>query len=366
MKNLFFNPVKVYSGRGCVGEYDFRALGKKCLIISGAKSARLSGALDDVKNALTLQKVAFSVFEKVEQNPTVETCFVAGELAREIKADFIIGIGGGSPLDAAKAAAYIAPNRHMTVNNLYDSPCTNDPLPTVAIPTTAGTGSEVTQYSVLTCRAIENKKTLKTPKIFPVAALLDAEYTVTLPQSVTNATAVDALSHAVEGYFSKGATVVSDALAEKAILYMGRGLRSLSEGKLDSALRERLLYGSMLAGLVISVTGTCFVHSFGYPLTYFEGISHGAANAYFLADFVKYSETVAEDKAQKLYRLCRVHDAEEFRSLIEGAVPCDRRFDRDLIMKYSRIGGNGGSVNRGIYEPTPDDVYNMYKRYMAE
>ncbi|MBQ7054717.1 MAG: iron-containing alcohol dehydrogenase [Oscillospiraceae bacterium] len=365
MKDLFFNPVKVFAGRGCVSEYDFRALGKKCLVVSGARSARLSGALDDLKGALTSQKVSFSVFEKVEQNPTVETCFAAGELARDMSADFIIGVGGGSPLDAAKAAAYIAPNRHLNVSNLYDAPCTNDPLPVVAIPTTAGTGSEVTQYSVLTCRAVENKKTLKSPKLFPVAALLDAEYTVTLPRNITNATAVDALSHAVEGYFSKSATVVSDALAEKAIFYMGRGLQSLAEGKLDSQLREKLLQGSMLAGLVISITGTCFVHSFGYPLTYFEGISHGAANAYFLADFVKYSETVAPEKALKLYRLCRVKDNDEFRALIEAAVPCDRRFERDLIMKYSRIGGNGGSVNRGVYEPTPDDVYNMYKRYMA-
>lgn len=364
MTNMFFNPVKVIAGRGCVREFDFASFGKKCMVICGERSARLSGALDDVRASLDKAGVALTVFDRVEQNPTVETCFAAGCAAREFKADFIIGIGGGSPLDAAKAAAYFARNSHLTVDTLYDGECKADPLPIIAIPTTAGTGSEVTQYSVLTCHKIKNKKTLKTPKIFPVAALLDAEYTVTLPQSITNATAVDALSHAVEGYLSKGATVVSDALAEKAIYYMGRGLRALAEGRLDFALRERLLTGSMLAGLVISITGTCFVHSFGYPLTYFEGLSHGEANAYFLPDFVEYSSRVAEDRVTRIYRLCGVRTADEFRSLIERAVPCNKRFDRDAVMKYSRIGGGGGSVNRGLYEPSADDVYDMYKKYI--
>ena len=364
MTNLFFNPVKVISGRGCVGSFDWRSLGKKCMVVCGERSARLSGALDDLKTALSAAGIAVAVFDKVEQNPSVETCFAAGAAAREFKADFIVGIGGGSPLDAAKAAAYFAANTHLNVDTLYDGECKSSPLPVVAIPTTAGTGSEVTQYAVLTYHKIQNKKTLKTPSIFPVAALLDAEYTVTLPQSVTNATAVDALCHAIEGYLSKSATPVSDALAEKAIFYMGRGLRSLADGRLDYNLRERLLCGSMLAGMVISVTGTSFVHSFGYPLTYFEGLSHGEANAYFLSDFLFYSARVAEDKVNRIYRLCGVRSNEEFRSLIEGAVPCDRKFDRDAVMKYSRIGGGGSSVNRGLYEPTPDDVYNMYKKYI--
>ena len=217
MTNLFFNPVKVISGRGCVGSFDWRSLGKKCMVVCGERSARLSGALDDLKTALSAAGIAVAVFDKVEQNPSVETCFAAGAAAREFKADFIVGIGGGSPLDAAKAAAYFAANAHLNVDTLYDGECKSSPLPVVAIPTTAGTGSEVTQYAVLTYHKIQNKKTLKTPSIFPVAALLDAEYTVTLPQSVTNATAVDALCHAIEGYLSKSATPVSDALAEKAI-----------------------------------------------------------------------------------------------------------------------------------------------------
>ncbi len=364
MTNLFYNPVKVYSGRKICAEYDYSQHGKRALIVCGGQSARLCGALDDVKEALMGQGIKFSIFDKVEQNPTVETCHAAGAFAREEKADFIIAIGGGSPLDAAKAAAYFAANAKLTPETLYDGDAPNDPLPIIAIPTTAGTGSEVTQYAVLTYHRIQNKKTLKTPKIFPVAALLDAEYTVTLPKSITNATAVDALSHALEGYLSKAATVVSDSLAEKAMLYVGRGLKTLAEGRPDATLREKLLYGSMLAGMVISITGTSFVHSFGYPLTYYENISHGAANAYFLPDFMELSARENEDKVMRAYRICGVKSHEEFRALIENAVPCDRKFERDDAMKYMRTGFNGGSTMRGIYEPTSDDAYYMIKKYI--
>lgn len=364
MKNLFFNPVNVIEGRGVVGEYDFSVHGKRCFVICGGKSARLSGALDDIRNSLAKSNIAMAVFDKVEQNPTVETCYAAASEAREFRADFIIGVGGGSPLDAAKAAAYFATNSHLTPDTLYDGECKNDPLPIVAIPTTAGTGSEVTQYSVLTYHKIQNKRTLKSLKLFPKVALLDAEYTITLPQSVTNATAVDALSHAVEGYLSKSATSVSDALAEKAMFYMGRGLRELSDGRLDYSLREKLLVGSMLAGMVIAITGTCFVHTFGYPLTYFEGICHGEANAYFLPSFVEYSAKVDENRANRVLRLCGVKTFEEFEALIRRAVPCEKRFEREDAMKYARIGVTGGSTPRGIFVPTPDDAYDILKKFI--
>ncbi|MBR5543046.1 MAG: iron-containing alcohol dehydrogenase [Oscillospiraceae bacterium] len=364
MENLFFNPTKVIFGRGCVGEYDFSAHGKRCLIVCGGKSARLSGALDDVRNALGKFNIAFSVFDRVEQNPTVETCHAAGEAAREQKAEFIVAVGGGSPLDASKAAAYFAANVHLTPETLYNGECRAKPLPIVAIPTTAGTGSEVTQYAVLTNHRISNKQTLKSPLLFPVTALLDAEYTVTLPPHIANATAVDALSHAIEGYFSKSATTVSDALAEKAMFMIGRALPSLAEGRLDAALRERLLVGSMLGGMVISVTGTSFVHSFGYPLTYYENIPHGEANAYFLPDLLNYAMRVSENRVNRTLRLCGVKTCDEFFELIRRVCPCDKLFEREDAMKYARVGENGASTRRGIYEPTHDDCYDMLRKYI--
>ncbi len=365
MRNLFFNPVKIISGAGCVRDFDgYADLGSRCLIVCGRSSARLSGALDDLTGALSKAGVKASVFDRVEENPTVETCHAAGEAAREAGAQFIIGVGGGSPLDAAKAAAAFAANPHLKPEELYDGEHKSDPLPIIAIPTTAGTGSEVTPYSVLTVHSISNKKTFKTPKIYPKVALLDAAYTVTLPQSITAATAADALSHAVEGYFAKVANPVSDALAEKAMFYVGRGLRALNDGRLDSSLREKLLIGSTIAGLVISVTGTSFVHSTGYPLTYFEGVSHGAANAYFLADYVGYMSSVAPEREAKVYRICGVRSNDEFRELISAAVPPALRFDRDTAVKYARIGAEGRSAKNSVFEPSIDDVYLMFKRYI--
>ncbi len=365
MTNMFSNPVRIISGSGCVRDFSgYADFGKKCLIVCGRSSARLSGALDDLLGALSRAGIKAEIFDKTEANPTVETCHAAGALARETGAEFIVGIGGGSPLDASKAAAVFAANPHLSPEELYDGEKKNAPLPILAIPTTTGTGSEVTPYSVLTLHSISNKKTLVSDDIYPKVAFLDAAYTVTLPQSIMAETAADALSHAVEGYFAKAANPISDALAEKAMIYVGRGLRALGDGRLDSALRERLLLGSTLAGMVISVTGTSFVHSSGYPLTYFEGIPHGEANAYFLADFVAYMSEVAPEREGKVYRLCGVRTNDEFRELLERAVPTTRRFDRDAATKYARIGYEGKSAKKSLFEPELDHVYAMFKRYM--
>ncbi len=365
MTNMFYNPVKIISKSGCVRDFDgYGEFGKKCLVVCGRSSARLSGALDDLLGALSRAGIKATIFDKTEANPTVETCHAAGAMAREAGAEFIVGIGGGSPLDASKAAAVFATNPHLSPEALYDGDKPNDPLPIIAIPTTAGTGSEVTPYSVLTLHSISNKKTFKSDKIYPKVALLDAAYTVTLPQSITAATAVDALSHAVEGYFAKVANSISDAFAEKAMFYVGRGLRALGDGRLDAALRERLLIGSTIAGLVISVTGTSFVHSSGYPLTYFEGVPHGEANAYFLADYVSYMAETAPEREGKVYRLCGVRSNDEFRELIERAMPTTRRFDRDLATKYARIAYEGRSAKNSVFEPELDHVYAMFKKYM--
>ena len=119
-----------------------------------------------------------------------------------------------------------------------------------------------------------------------------------------------------------------------------------------------------MAGMVISAVGTSFVHSMGYPLTYFEGIPHGAANSYFLADYVEYLSLVSPDKASKVYRLCGVRDGEAFAEMIERAVPHERRFDREVAMKYARIGAEGASAKNSVFEPDISDVYNMIKKYI--
>ena len=143
--------TKVYRGQNCVKENpDALILGKKCLIVTGRSSAKVSGALSDVVDVLENKSVPYTVYDKMVENPTVESCIEAAELGREFGADFIIGIGGGSPLDACKAVATFTSMPSLTVDGLYDNGIKKTSLPIAASPLTAGTGSEVDKNAVLT------------------------------------------------------------------------------------------------------------------------------------------------------------------------------------------------------------------------
>lgn len=360
----YYNPTRIVSGLGCVRAYDgFAALGKRAILVCGRQSARISGALDHVRLALDAAEIRYTIFDRVENNPTVETCLDAGREAREFGAEFVIGIGGGSPLDAAKAVAVFAKNPTLTCETIYRHTFT-EALPIVAIPTTAGTGSEVTQYAVLTVRAAETKQTVKHPLLFPRVALLDAAYTETLSHRVTISTAVDAISHSVEGFFAKRANAVTDALAVRSLRLLSGGLHSILAGTLDLEVREMLLYGSTLAGMVIAGTGTGFVHTLGYALTYFDGVPHGEANAYFLSDFVAYMSLAREDKERVVYQALGVRDAHELRAWIETLIPLELKLSRDRVMQYSHSAEKRLATQNSVYEITNDDIYDLYKQYM--
>ncbi len=360
----YFNPTKIISGEGCVKKFNnFRSYGTRCLIVCSRSAARISGALDDVRILLNEEKISFEIFDRIEQNPFVETCHEAGALAREIKADFIIGIGGGSPLDAAKAVAVFALYPDYEPEDIFKVEFTKA-LPVLAIGTTAGTGSEVTQYSILTVRSIENKKSVASPLLFPKLAFLDPVYTHTLPFDATIATAIDALCHAIEGYFSLKANDITDALAERAIEIVGKGLISLTRGKLDSDLRCQLLYGSTIAGMVIAGTGTGFVHAMGYPLTYFDGLPHGSANAHFIADYLELMSLAREDKERKIYKLMGISNISDFRSLIDLAIPNRITLSRDKAQQYTKTVCASRHLTSSVFTATEDIIYDIYKQYV--
>ena len=297
----FYMPTKIYSGKDCVikNASVFASFGKRALIVTGKKSAKLSGALDDVLNVLFKNNIEHQIFDKVLSNPTVECCYEGGKVAKDYKAEFIIAIGGGSPLDAAKAIAMYATN-DIEPLDIYNGEQENKPLPIIAIPTTAGTGSEVTQYSVLTVHSQETKKGFSTPDTFARVSFLDAKYTLSLPINVTIDTAVDALSHALESVLNKDTTILSELYAKESIKLFGKALGALTKGELDYKTRENLLFASTYAGIAIAQTRTSVVHSMGYPLTYYKGLSHGYANGVLLPTFIEMCEKVNPDLVHEL------------------------------------------------------------------
>ena len=288
MKAKFHMPTRVVIGSGCVAENAglLPKCGKRALIMTGKSSAKLCGALRDVEEALASQGIAYRLFDRVESNPGIENCRAAAAAARDERADFIVGIGGGSPLDAAKAAAIFARNE-LPDARVFSGEYPAGALPVVAIPTTAGTGSEVTPYAILTNDAVEGKSSISSESIFPVLAFLDGAYTASLSRRVAASTALDALSHAAEGYLSLRSDPWSRALAYEALRALGKALPRLALGEGGEELRFELLLAADMAGTVIAQTGTTIVHAMGYSLTYFKGIEHGRANGLLLGPYLE-------------------------------------------------------------------------------
>jgi alcohol dehydrogenase class IV len=293
----FHMPVKVFFGADCLNNNASELLkyGKRALIVTGGHSAHRSGALDDVIRILNESGADHEIFSSVENNPGLDSVGRAGEMAASFGADMIVGIGGGSPLDAAKAAAVLATNPIDPIR-LYENVFQNKPLPIVAIPTTAGTGSEVTQYSILTRKDVGTKMSFGNESTFPVLAFLDPNYTMSMPPDVTANTAVDAFSHAMEGYLSKRAGPMSDDLALASMRYFAMCREALLSGDPNYTDRENLLYSSLLAGTVIAQTGTTALHAMGYALTYYKGVAHGRANGLLMEEYLRFNESEAGDR----------------------------------------------------------------------
>ena len=223
----FFMPTKVIVGENCVlNNATELIIGKSALIVTGKSSGKKSGALDDVIELLENSTIPYHVYDKVENNPEINDMAMGGKVARECGCDFIIAIGGGSPLDAAKAIAVYATNepKDNTDFELYDifkGAYKNKPLPMVAIPTTAGTGSEVTPYSILTLHKEQTKRSFSCVDTFFKAAFIDGKYTLNLPLQVARNTAVDAMCHLIEGYTNKKASPSTDYMALEGLKTIG-------------------------------------------------------------------------------------------------------------------------------------------------
>jgi len=314
----FYMPTKVYRGRGCV--YDcpeqWSAMGKRALIVTGKTSGAKSGALYDVQDVLDSLSICYVVYDSVKNNPTVENSYEAGQLAKEFRADFVVGIGGGSPLDLAKAAALYATN-DIEPMEIYEEP-ENMPLPIVAIPTTAGTGSEVTQYSVLTVESKETKVTVKGDFLFPTLAFLDYRYTKDLPESVAKNTALDAMSHCIESILSKKCTVQSKSISLEALRIIGENIKETVNFPMSDEARDNLLYAAMLGGTAIAQTGTIVVHSMGYALTYFKDMPHGLANGKILVPYMRFAKDNVTEVCNEIFEALGCKDYDGFAALINS------------------------------------------------
>ncbi|MGI6284882.1 iron-containing alcohol dehydrogenase family protein [Neomoorella humiferrea] len=363
----FYLPTRVFFGEGVLKEHgDFLGrLGRRALVVTGRKSAIVSGAMADFEELAKSLGLSWIIYDEVAANPTLETVAKAIDLARGEKVDLVIGIGGGSPLDTAKAVALLAPNRAEAAE-LYEAKLPVEPLPMVAIPTTAGTGSEVTQNAVFTLPDKQTKKGFSDDRCFPRVALVDSRYTYTLPRDVTIDTALDALSHAVEGYLSKRSTPLTDTLAMEAIKIFSRHKHGLLEDELTPVTRNELMYASTLAGMVIAHTRTTLLHTLGYPLTYSHDIPHGRANGYLLAAYLEFIQPAEPAKVDTLLKALGMNSVAEIQELIRRLLPPATQFSKAELERMASLVANADSLVWTARRATLDDLYGILAKSLGQ
>ena len=369
MELNFYMPTKVIMGEACVTKQAIllKEYGTRALIVTGTNSAKINGALQDVEEALQSQGIEFDLFDRIMANPTVACVYEGAAYAKEMQSDFIIGIGGGSPMDAAKAIALLAV-QDIAEEEIFLGKFLNQALPLVLIPTTAGTGSEVTPYSILTNTEGQTKTSISSPAIFPKLSLLDAKYMRDLSVEITVNTGVDALSHAIEGMLSVRATRVSDGIAIQSIQEIVPCLSALSPdnhkpaAEIPMEIREKLLYGSMLAGVVISHTGTTAVHSMGYALTYFKNIDHGRANGLLLPSFLRFVMKQDATIIKQILSAMSFSSLDDLEALFLRLLGERERITGQDIEKFAGIAIKAKNILNSKVKPEKEDLIQMYER----
>ena len=285
----FYMPVNILGGKNALqnNKSIFLELGKKCLIVTGSSSAKKSGALDELISILDEFDIEYIIFDEITENPLTSTCCEGGTVARKFDADFVVGIGGGSPLDASKAICVYATNPHIINDGIYTEKVTNKPLPLIVIGTTSGTGSEVSGVSVLT-RENGRKQSISGKNYYAKYAIADAKYTYSVPYRTTVSTALDALAHAIESMFSPRADFLTEQFALISIKMIYPILEKLNASKELPTEQDRdtLYFASLYAGFALNKGGTGFPHGMGYALTEDYNVPHGIACAVFLPQYL--------------------------------------------------------------------------------
>ncbi len=356
-------PTKVFCGRGCVREYGaaMKPLGAHALIVTGKSSARC-GALQDVCAALAANGQDYTVFDRVLPNPTLACVREGVALARAAGADLVVGVGGGSPMDAAKAIAVLAVEARAD-EAVFAGGYGEAALPMAHVPTTAGTGSEVTPYAILTDDFARTKTSISSPALFPKFAFLDGSYTDGLPLQITRDTAADALSHAVESMLKKSSSPASETFAKESLRILYPRLKSLED--LTEETRDALLWASCLAGMAIAQTGTTIVHGMGYFLTYDRGVAHGRANALLLGETLRLCE---EKGVPALGEICVACGAsvDEICKTLSHLCGARENVPRETLERYAARTMSNKNIGKCKFDPTQGDVLRILLRSLGD
>jgi alcohol dehydrogenase class IV len=297
----YFQPTEIRFGRGRFAELGPVAarFGRRVLLVSVREEPCFHGLFTRAKAQLAKAGLAVSRFDGVISNPTTEVVARGARFARAFKADVVVAVGGGSTMDTAKAIAVEATHPGGAWDYLFfrDKQPTAKTLPVVAVTTTSGTGSHVTQVAVVTNPAERNKSALFHPLLYPKASLVDPELMTTLPSKVTAATGFDVFAHAFESYINPGGSPYTDMMALEAIRLVARFLPVAVKNGKDRDAREGMAWADTLAGLCIANAGVTLPHGIGMAIGgLYPHVAHGEALAVVYPAILEYTYRVAPEK----------------------------------------------------------------------
>lgn len=294
-------PIHLEFGRGSVKKIGYIAAeyGKHALLVTGVESARKTGLLERVLCYLEKSGIKAEIYDGVAPNPLTVTAEAAGRLAREKKCDLVIGLGGGSVLDCAKAAAFLGRNRGNIYDYMFLRETSDKALPVIAIPTTAGSGSEMNGFSALTNPDTHEKKSFRCDAMIPVCAIVDSECVMTMPKNQLAESGIDILCHCVESYMSSMAQPFTELLSLKGLQLLYDNLLLLYSGRCSPEAWDALSLAGVMGGMAIHAAGVTLAHGMEHPISGLKQVSHAKGMAALLPTVMEATISGGSGKVRK-------------------------------------------------------------------
>ena len=378
----FSLPQNIRFGRGMLDELGTAAetaKTKKAFIVSGPHLYK-AGLVDRCLETLARTGISCESFTETEGNPSVETVNKATERFRESNADLIVALGGGSPIDVAKAVAILGKYGGKITDYEGTDKVPGSVVPMIAIPTTAGTGSEVTAFSVITDHSRNYKLTVGSNYLLPGNVILDPDLVTTVPVKTAAYCGVDAMVHGLESYISKAASPFSDMMALKALELLGGNIKGYVADRSNEKAAGAMLLGSLFAGVAFSHARLGNVHAMSHPVSAYFDVAHGLANAIILPTVVEYNALSDQGKYYEIYK--RISQSpvskREFRSdmllseirELNHALGIPESLDEvgvkaDMIDAMAEDAMKSGNIKVNPRTTTKADIIELYKKALS-
>ncbi len=370
----YYLPVNLMFGRGKIKELGnvTSLYGKKALLVTGRNSTKSTGLLDRCLGILESKGIETVVFDKVAQNPLTTTAHEGAALAKEEKCDVVVGLGGGSIMDCAKAIAFLAMNEGDVTDYIYGVKSSDLALPIVLVPTTCGTGSEGNGFAVLTNPENGDKKSLRGSFIISKVSIVDSELMETMPKKIFASVVFDALCHCMEAYVANNAQPITDIMSLHAIELIAKNAAAIYRGEATPKAWDEVTWASTIGGMVIYSAGVTLPHAMEHPASGLRDIVHGKGLAALTPVIIEATAPGFKEKYGNIARLLGGTDAGDCADAVrkfleeidlsvklseEGILEEDLEWMTENVYKVS-----GVSIKNHPVQFTKEELYNIYKK----